>query len=161
MSEAEWLPLVNTSALSAFAVFVMMAIWRLGRVGGAKALDLGQRYVASTESLHETLRKSQEKQQELCATHSVAVQEVVLVSAKQIAVAEESRDYLRSMANNYGGDWKAGGAAEHNAEDLQRVKRAVGVACRLCRDLTAAEFPNSAGRVNEHCDEIERIVGEA
>jgi hypothetical protein len=50
--------------------------------------------------------------------------------------------------------------AENNAE-LQRVKRAAMRACEMCRHLTAAEFPNSAEQVAKHCDEIERIIGEA
>lgn len=161
MNESEWLPLVNTSALAAFALFVMSAIWKLGKIGGTKAMELGQRYVTSTEALHETLRQSQQKQHELCTTHATAIQDVVLVSAKQIGISEESRDYLKSLAENYGPKWQASGAAQHNAEDLQRVKRVIGVACRMCRDIAAKEFPDSSDKVSGHCDEIERIIGEA
>jgi len=36
------------------------------------------------------------------------------------------------------------------------------VACRMFRDFVAAEYPNSAERISQHCDEIERIIsGEA
>jgi hypothetical protein len=41
------------------------------------------------------------------------------------------------------------------------MRRAAIEACSMCRAIAEKELPNSAEMVGKHCDEIERIIGEA
>lgn len=63
--------------LGAFALAVCWGGWIIIRHGGAKAYSLGERYVASTEKLHDTLKESMDNQQSLCDQHGKLVSETV------------------------------------------------------------------------------------
>lgn len=41
------------------------------------------------------------------------------------------------------------------------MRKAALQGCEMCRAVADREFPNSAALVGKHCDEIERIIGEA
>ena len=41
------------------------------------------------------------------------------------------------------------------------MREAALEACQMCRAIAEKELPNSAVMVGKHCDEIERIIGEA
>lgn len=123
---AQWHDWVNTGALGAFAVFVC---W-LGNRIVTKALTWGERYIKSTESLHDTLQRAEEARNTLCEKH-----------ANGIGLVAE--------------------AIEIGGTDLRRMKLVAIQACRMCRDVSRREIPDSAAEVDRHCSEIERIIGEA
>lgn len=118
MSEWEWL--VNGGI--AATVLILVVKW-LGRTADKlidKALPLGERYVGSTEKLHDTLKDNMASQQALCQVHSQAI-------------------------------------VGHD----KQMRAAALEACAMCRAIAEKELPNSAELVGKHCDEIERIIGEA
>ena len=59
--------------LGAFALAVCWGGWIVLRHGGAKAYTLADRYVTSTEKLHDTIKESMNQQQSLCDQHGKAV----------------------------------------------------------------------------------------
>jgi hypothetical protein len=65
--------LLRYGPLGAFALAVCWGGWIALRAGGAKAYTLGERYVASTEKLHDTLKESLDVQQTLCTQHGDSV----------------------------------------------------------------------------------------
>ena len=125
-----WHDWVNTGALAAFAVFACWMASRLVIHGGKKALELGERYIRSTEDLHKTLKDVEDARQTLCEQHADGV------------TALAKADHIR------GGD-------------IHRMKRAAVQACRMCREISRREIPQSADEVDRHCAEMERIIEEA
>lgn len=142
---AEWHQWANSGALATFAIFVCFVVYRLATQGGKKALEFGERYVISTESLHETLRKTEEQRSQLCERHAQGLETIT-------DVMSTNTGHLKRLVELHEGP--AG-------SDMQRMKRAALQACRMCREISQKEIPNSASEVSRHCDEIERVIGEA
>ncbi len=70
-----WHAWVNEAALAAFAVFACFVVYKVVMHGGKKAMELGERYVTSTESLHETLRASEDNRSRLCERHAAGLRQ--------------------------------------------------------------------------------------
>jgi hypothetical protein len=154
--------LLRYGPLGAFALAVCWGGWILIREGGAKAYTLGERYVASTEKLHDTLKESDEQQKELCNSHAASLASLDSSLAKSLTVQQCSCDHLETLVQAHSPRWAATVEVVNvNARDLQRVKAAVVQACEMCRVVAEKDFPASAPEVNKHCAEIERIIGEA
>jgi len=150
-----WHEWVNSGALAAFAVFVCWLVSRLATHGGKKALELGERYVRTTENLHDTLRKSDSERTKLCQQHAVALENT------GIAVADSNKHLERLVQIHEMPGGIVHDAADSIAQgsvDLQRMKQVALQACRMCREISEKELPDSASRVKAHCDEIERII---
>lgn len=154
--------LLRYGPLGAFALAVCWGGWILLKEGGAKAYQLGERYVMSTEKLHDTLKESDQLQKDMCNTHATALKSLDVSLDASLVVQEESCEHLKSLVAAHSPKWAANvERVNENAKDLQRVKQAVVHACEMCRVVSSQEFPASAAKVAEHCSEIERIIGEA
>lgn len=72
----DWaLELLRYGPLGAFALAVCWGGWLALKHGGSKALVLGERYVTSTEKLHDTLKLSTAAQQAQCDQHGKLIVE--------------------------------------------------------------------------------------
>jgi hypothetical protein len=154
--------LINYGVLGILVMFVLVAVWKLGSKGGAKVAELGERYVRSTESLHATLQESNIRQQSMCQSHNLAMEDLSESLERQVVVLDKSCSHLESLDRAHGSEWqKTMHIVHENSHDIQRGKKAALRFCEMCQLLCESEFPNSAVRVREHCDEIKRIIGEA
>lgn len=150
-----WHTWVNSGALATFAVFVCWGVYRLIMLGGKKALGLGERYVTSTEALHATLKESENNRNKLCESHASGLRDMS-------GVLVESNAYLAHLVKlheepgNAIADAVEALALDH--QDVQRFKKAALQACRMCREISRRELPDSADEVSRHCDEIERLI---
>ena len=153
---AQWHDWINTGALAAFSMFVCVLVYKMLMHGGKKALEIGERYVRSTEELHGTLKDVESHRNELCNRHATGLEDVTT----QVA---ESNNHLKRLVEIHeqpGGDVKESINATHRAaEDVARMKRAAIRACEMCRRVAKTEMPDSSDEVGRHCDEIERIIG--
>ena len=154
----DWHEWVNSGALAAFAVFVCWLVSRLATQGGKKALELGERYVRTTEELHETLREAENNRTELCQRHAVGLEGTV----EAIATSNKHLERLVSIHEEPGGSVvEAIDTIQSGHDDMQRMKQAAIRACKMCRAISKRECPDSADEVAKHCEEIERIIGES
>ena len=140
--------------LGAFALAVCWGGWILLMRGGEKAYTLGERYVESTEKLHDTLKESDEQQKKLCEAHATALESLDASIDASLVVQQESCRHLQTLV-------ETGVVVSSNQRDLRSVKAAMVQACEMCRTMATKEFPDSATKVSEYCTEIERIIGEA
>jgi hypothetical protein len=153
-----WHAWVNEAALAAFAVFACFVVYKVVMHGGKKAMELGERYVTSTESLHETLRASEDNRSRLCERHAAGLEDVT----EAVSVGNQHLSQLVQLHQAPGGSvHDAIGVIHKDHVDIQRGKRVMLHACRMCREVARREFPNSAAEVDKHCAEIEREIGEA
>ena len=151
----EWASeLLRYGPLGAFALAVCWGGWILLKTGGTKAYMLGERYVISTEALHDTLKESDKQQKELCEGHANAVESLDTSMAASLVIQQEACQHLRSLV-------VTGSVVTENQADLHKMKAVMIQACHMCRVVAAKEFPDSAAKVSEHCAEIERIIGQA
>ena len=153
----KWHDWVNTGALAAFAVFVCWMFSKIITHGGKKAFEFGERYIKSTESLHDTLAQAEEHRSQLCARHASGLESVT-------SEVEKSNHHLERLVQIHeapdGAVTESIGAIHAASDDVQRIKAAALTACQMCREISKAELPNSAEAVGKHCDEIERIIRE-
>ena len=152
---SSWHALVNEAALAAFAVGVCFTVYKVLMHGGKKLAELGERYVMSTETLHDTLAKSDQSRAELCARHADGLE--VLSETMQ-----EGTSHLQRLVQLHEATGPVGVAVskiDDAKHDMSRVKKSIRHACDMCRSVSAREFPNSAADVGKHCDEIERAIG--
>jgi hypothetical protein len=157
-----WHAWVNDAALAAFAVAVCFMVYKIVFHGGRKAVELGERYVSSTEALHDTLREADQQQKVLCQQHADTLVTLNDHFSESLQVQSRSCQHLETLVLAHGPDWAATvNRINDQCDDMQRMKAAAVRACEMCRHIAQAEFPNSAAKVNEHCDEIERLIGEA
>ena len=155
---SEWHDWVNTGALAAFAVFVCWTAYKLVMHGGAKALEIGERYMRSTESLHDTLAEAEKNRTELCARHAAGLESVT----SEVSVSNNHLKRLVEIHEEPDGAVTQSIEAIHIASsDVRRIKKAALTACEMCREIAQSELPNSAEAVSRHCDAIERIITDA
>lgn len=134
---APWREWVSEGFLGLFALFVCYLVHRLVMFGGRRLLALGERYVSSTETLHATLKEAEDNRNKLCDRHASVLEQVTeLVNVNK-------------------------GHLQEGQTDMQRMKQAAVHACRMCREISMKEIPDSAAEVARHCDEIERVIGAA
>jgi len=129
-----WQWLINGSIACVILVIVVKWLVRTGDKLIDRVIPLIERYVLSTESLHMNLDDRIGSQQGLCQQHGAAV------SGVGVAVTGV-RDTL-----------------DRNNASWQRVAKTM---CAGCREVVEREKPACADIVLRHCDEIERIIGEA
>jgi hypothetical protein len=162
MDPASWYSMANQGALAAFAVAVMYGLWRIVSYGGSRALQLGERYVSSTEVLHEALKESDLKQKELCEGHREALTMMTESIDENIVIQRQQCEHLRTLVDLHqspSGPVTGSIAATHSIHgDMKRMKRAAVRACEMCRAIAHTEFPNSAQQIDRHCVEIERLI---
>ena len=155
---SDWHDWVNTGALAAFAVFVCWMVAKIVTHGGTKALEIGERYMRSTEALHDTLAEAERNRTELCTRHANGLETVT-------AEVEVSNGHLKRLVEIHeepGGAVTESIEAIHSASsDVRRIKKAALTACEMCREIAQSELPNSAEAVSRHCDAIERIITDA
>lgn len=172
--------LVNYGVLGILILYVLWALWKIVSRGGSKlmelgdkavttGIELGNRYVSTTEALHDTLKEessarrlADERQREMCSVHASTLQTVSDSIQLQTEFAAKACEHLDMLARAHGSDWQATLKLIHtNNVDLLKVKRAAVHACDMCDHLCKTEFPSSAEKVSQHCDEIKKIIGEA
>jgi hypothetical protein len=146
--------LLRYGPLGAFALAVCWGGWILLMRGGEKAYTLGERYVQSTEKLHDTLKESNEQQRKLCEDHATALESLDTSIDASLVVQQESCRHLQSIV-------ETGLIIAASRVDLRQVKAAMIQYSQICRVVSGKEFPDSAVKVAEHCTEIERIFKEA
>lgn len=119
--------LLRYGPLGAFALAVCWGGWIVLRHGGAKAYQLGERYVASTEKLHDTLKESMDNQQALCDSHGKLVND----TARAIDEHDEAfRSAVRSaceMCRTVSAKEFPGSAAEVD-KHCREIERIIGEA---------------------------------
>jgi len=156
-SFAQWHQWVNDAALAAFAVFVCVVFYRIVMHGGRKALEIGERYVGSTEKLHDTLKQAEDSRSKLCERHANGLE--TITSAVQIG--NNHLDKLVHMHEHPQGDvTQAIQAIHEDHRSIDQVKLAMIEACEAWRYVCKQEFPGCAEKVARHCDAIERIISE-
>lgn len=105
-----------------------------------------------------------ELQQEQCGEHVNCIKALTDSVRAEASTAETSNKHLERLVvlhEAQGDIGKATKTITASHDDIQRGKQAFCQACTMFREVSAKEFPNSADRVAFHCDEIERIIGEA
>jgi len=154
---SDWHDWVNTGALAAFAVFVCWMAAKIVTHGGKKAFELGERYIKSTETLHDTLAEAEENRTQLCSRHAEGLEHMTT----EVAVGNNHLKRLVEIHEAPDGAVTESIQAIHSANhDVQRIKRAAITACEMCREIVNAELPNSAEAVGRYCDEITKTIGE-
>lgn len=154
--------LVNYGVLGVLVAFVLLALWKVGNYAGAKIITYVERYVASTEKLHDTLEESGRQQQSLCNRHADALEVLGTTLTKQEVIATQSCAHLEKLVACHNGGWAQRiNMIEQNNRELQRCKQLTLKVCEATKSLVQREFPNSAEEISRHCDEIERIINEA
>ena len=157
-----WHPLLNTGALAAFAVFVLYALWKIGAHGGKKAFELGERYVASTEKLHDTLKESDIKQKELCEGHRQSLEIMSEAVDENILIQREQCEHLKTLVDLH--QAPSGPVTMSMAQtcaihqDIGKMKQIVKHHCAMCRVIARNEFPAIADQLDEHCNAMERLI---
>lgn len=133
---------------------------------------------ANTDTL-KCMAERLEKQTEVCSAHvdtvkvlgdtlaqqTEAARSAQKSAAEAAAAVAEGNKHLAHLVELH----EKPGATIHQAtvkigttaDDMTRMKAAARRACTMCRTVAAKECPNSAAEVDKHCDEIERIIGEA
>ncbi len=94
----QWHDWVNTGALAAFAVFVCWMASRLLTHGGKKALEIGERYVTSTEELHTTLKDAEVARNKLCGQHADGIDNLATVVASQNANTDKMCEAISELS---------------------------------------------------------------
>lgn len=159
---ATWHQLVNDGALAAFAIFVIWALWRIGSIGGRRMLELGDRYVSTTESLHDALKDADRQQKELCQSHQTTLTVLAESVDENTIIQREQCCHLKELVDLYTSPGAAVVHSMHQTDslhgDMKRMKRAAVRACEMCRTIANNEFPNSAAKIDEHCTEIEKLI---
>ena len=138
---------------------------RLFGDGTEKSKGYVDRWFAGEQKWRSALTERLEQQQELCDKHAECLETLndTLSAGQEIAKNGNAMlGTLVALHQDTGGNvHDAIGVIHASAEDMQRMKRAANRACEMCRTIDKAEFPGSADKVEQHCDEIERIIGEA
>ena len=150
-----------------------MAIWRTAVFMGKRLFGDGtkdnrgyvDRWFAGEQKWRNALTERLEQQQELCDKHADCLKllDQTLQNGQQIAQNGNALlAALVALHEDPGGSVHDAMEIIHETNvDMAKMKRAASRACEMCRVIANAEFPNSAAKVSEHCDEIERIIGEA
>ena len=153
---------------AALLVMVVIGLWKLLSYACHKCFDddsgLVVKWVAGEMQWRTRLTERLEVQQEQCAKH-VEVMGVMDETMKQsLALEQANSQHLSRLVQLHEDPGRIGGAVtqiDTTSADVVRMKRAAIKACELCRKVADKEFPGSAADVDRHCDEIERIIGEA
>jgi len=155
---SQWHDWVNTGALAAFAVFVCWLFSRLVMAGGKKAMELGERYVTTTESLHQTLKQAEDSRTELCERHATGLEAI----DESVKVSNVHLDKLVQLHTEPGQEVHDAVVAIHQGSDeIHRFKEIALRACQMCREVSEREIPNSAEEVAKHCEAIEKALLES
>lgn len=157
-----WHQMFSTSALAAFAVFVCFGLWKIVSIGGRRALALGERYVASTEKLHDTLKESDIKQKELCEGHRQSLEIMSEAVDENILIQREQCEHLKTLVDLH--QAPSGPVTTSIAQtcaihrDMGKMKQIVKHHCAMCRVIARNEFPAIADQLDEHCNAMERLI---
>ena len=148
--------------LGAFALAVCWGGWRSIVYIGHKLFDddkgIVPVWVADERRWRVGLTERLEQQSVVCGQHKTVLEEQKIVSL----ATEKHLARLVDLHEKPGEAIKQ--ATVHIAtttKDVESLKAAALRACEMCRSVAKIECPDSATVVNQHCDEIERIIGEA
>ena len=169
----DWTIWIQLGVPMVILVAIGIAIWRTAQFMGRRLFGDGtkdskgyvDRWFTGEQKWRNALTERLEQQQELCDKHAecltdlnetlLAGQEVGkngnALLAALVAIHEQPEGAVREAIATING----------SAEDIQRMKRAASHACHMCRVIADKEFPNIAPLVDQHCDEIQKIIGGA
>lgn len=172
----EWAKdLMNYGPLGVFSLAVCYAIYKMVTYAGHKLLDDGglvPQWVESELQWRNKLTERLGEQQKTCIAHSETLSGMAKLVSDQVAIGTVARDNAMKAAIQA----EAGNTSLAHIDkvlvdrtpiltatngDVVKLKQAALRACELCRFVAETECPNSAKVVDEHLNEIERIIGEA
>ena len=148
MATLEWQWVINQGMAVALVVFIGFVLWRVlvgtEKTGYQGLLIKWASGLANSMGQHFIDEKERGKEQ--------SVQHCATMSALHLLV--ESQD------TPVGAAFIAAKAVHKTAENVVQLRAAMLQATKMCR-LVAAKFPELEQDIDRHCDEIERIIGEA
>jgi hypothetical protein len=108
----------------------------------------------------DSIDNREDKQMELCGKHADNLGRIADLGETQAALLQAAHDSVKALVARSEQPDAPFSTVKTNL-DIQRMKQAAIKACAMCRQVAATECPDSAKVVNEHCSEIERIIGES
>jgi hypothetical protein len=169
----DWTIWIQLGVPMVILVAIGIAIWRTAQFMGRRLFGDGtkdnrgyvDRWFAGEQKWRNALTERLEQQQELCDKHAACLESLDKTLQTGQEIARNGNALLAALVALH----EDPGGSVHDAmdiihatsADMGKMKRAANRACEMCRTIAKAEFPNSAAKVSEHCDEIERIIGEA
>lgn len=143
--------LLRYGPLGLFAAGVCYVVWWGLRNGSGKLYQLGERYVASTESLHDSLIESDKEQANICKTHAAGLTKIADAAQKTSDTLIE----LRAMHVGPDGKYTQAQAID----DVRKLRQAAKRACEMCEFLAVREdVPEADKRIAEHVAAIRKIM---
>lgn len=176
---ADWTIWINLGVPMTILVAIGVAVWKVGKMIGHRLIGQDDNdpgllglWVKGEMAWRTTLTERLENQQVLCGAHAgelkalgnILEEQQIVSLAAQKGVAE-SNVHLARLVDIH----EKPGQTIHQATveitatngDVIKLKQVALRACEMCRAVARVECPGSADLVNGHCDEIERIIGEA
>jgi len=162
MDPAEWHGYVNDGALAAFAVFIVWALWRAANSVSNKVWPLVNRYVGSTEELHNALKENQDKQHELCMGHQRTINGLSESVSVNTGIQQEQCQHLRRLVDIHEKPGEVVSQSIAQTEEMhrhmQKEKRVVLHMCEICRRVVHENFEDTAESVDPLLREVERLI---
>ena len=155
--------LLNYGVLGFFALSVMFALWRVGRVVGNKLFGdkdtpgYIDRYMDMQKEFFDGLTARDAAQMDLCQRH----QEQLALMVKKVTNHDEKAALaiheIHEIAEIHrDGNFKEG--VDTTLSKLISLQKAGLQACGMCRQLADAYSPETKKTIDSHCDAIEEII---
>jgi hypothetical protein len=154
---------INYGVLGAFAFAVVLAVWRVSRVIGAKLFGNGDRegyvdrYFALQKEFFDGLAERDKQQIQLCKHH----QKQLALMANEVVKHDENAALAISEIHEIA-EIHRSGQFEHNVghiqAELEKFRTAGLQACNLCRDLAETQEDTIKKSVATNCDAIEAML---
>lgn len=167
----DWSIWVQLGVPMVILVAIGIAVWRAARFVGVRLFGDGKekgyidRWFQGEQKWRGALTERLEQQQHLCDKHAQCLTSLDQTLRDSQLISKDGNALLAALVALHedpgGSVHDAMELIKSNSVDLEKMKLAATRACEMCRTIAHAEFPSSAAQVSQHCDEIERIIGEA
>ena len=146
MQDYQWL--LNNGIAVAIVVFVGFILWRV--LVGSKATGYQGILIRWANNLSRTI-----------TAHSMeATSEFGKAKTERSTQIDALQLLVESQAPPIGAAFLSAKAVHATAENVEQQMAVMREATKVCR-LVAKQFPEVEADIDKHCDEIERIMGEA
>jgi len=157
----------DKGVLGAFAVAVALVVWY-------KILPWGERYISSTEKLHDVLQVTQAKQIETCESHIASLGQMATMIDETVKIGITARDQASVAASLAAEGNKSLSSIDHTltgrtqlliatAHGVSQLKAVALSNCEMCRKVAqqlSTQFPSVAAEIGPHCDAIKKKLEE-
>ena len=144
----QWNWLINQGIAVVVLAFIGVVVWRV-LIGSAKTGYQGM-LVKWAQGLSDRMGKHAEEQTDFgkqrAKEHRKELDALMLL--------------VESQAPPVGAAFIAAKAVHKTAADIEQLRQSLLVSMKICR-LVATQFPEVEQAIDGHCDEIEKIIGEA